>query len=231
MPVDYNEPASKTKRYAVLYLLHGLSGHHNNWIEKTKLSDHAVPYNFIIVTPEGNQPWYGDSVKVPSDKYETYIVNELLPDVQRRFRTIESREGRAIAGLSMGGYGALKFGVKYPQTFAFARSMSGALDAASWTEADLRGLQYIWRTLLPVFGPDHSPTRAANDLQKLYRAMPADRIAELPFIYLDCGLEDRLLNQTEVSLGYWCNRKSRTNSGSCPGLTIGFTGTRRSRKC
>src|SRR5688572_9749765 len=119
LPVDYNEESAKAKSYPVLYLLHGLTGHYNNWIEKSKLTDHAAPYSMIIVTPEGNDSWYSDSVGTPSDKYETYIINELLPDVQRRYRTIESREGRAIAGLSMGGYGALKFGMKYPQTFVF----------------------------------------------------------------------------------------------------------------
>lgn len=193
LPVDYDQPTSKTKRYPVVYLLHGLTGHYTNWIEKTKLTDHAAPYGLIIVTPEGNDGWYSDSATMPSDKYETYIIQELLPDVQRRYRTVETREGRAIAGLSMGGYGALKFGVKYPQAFVFAGSMSGALDAPSWKEADLRGFQFIWRTLQPVFGADDNAARAANDLQKLFREVPAERIAGLPFVYVDCGTEDRLL--------------------------------------
>ncbi len=60
------------------------------------------------------------------DNYETYILQELIPDVQQRYRTIEARYGRAIAGLSMGGYGAIKFGLKSPYTFALAASMSGA---------------------------------------------------------------------------------------------------------
>lgn len=200
LPVDYDQAASKTKRYPVVYLLHGLTGHYTNWIEKTRLTDHAAPYGLIVVTPEGNDGWYSDSATVPTDKYETYIIQELLPDVQRRYRTVETREGRAIAGLSMGGYGALKFGVKFPQTFAFVGSMSGALDAATWKEADLRGFQFIWRTLQPVFGADDNPARAANDLQKLFRELAADRIAALPFVYLDCGTDDRLF-QSNRALG------------------------------
>ena len=143
--------------------------------------------------PEGNNSWYTDSATVPTDKYESYIVQELIPEVEKRFRASSAREGRAIGGLSMGGYGALKFGVKYPQLFVLAASMSGALDAASWTKADLGALEFIWQTLLPVYGPENSETRAANDISKLYRELPAARIAMLPFVYLDCGTEDPLL--------------------------------------
>ena len=113
--------------------------------------------------------------------------------MEQRFRAGSAREGRAIAGLSMGGYGALKFAVKHPELFVFAASMSGALDAASWTEADLKGFEFIWRTLEPVYGAANSETRAANDLAKLYRELPSARIAALPYIYLDCGTEDGLL--------------------------------------
>jgi len=217
LPVDYNEESSKAKSYPVLYLLHGLTGHYNNWIEKSKLTDHAAPYSMIIVTPEGNDSWYSDSVGTPSDKYEAYIINELFPDVQRRFRTIETRDGRAIAGLSMGGYGALKFGMKYPQTFVFVGSMSGALDAASWTEADLRGLQFIWRTLLPVFGPTEHSGRASNDLQKIVRALPDDKIDTLPFMYLDCGTEDPLLPSNRKFAETLLQRKIKHEYRQLPG--------------
>lgn len=193
LPVNYNQPDSRTKRYPVIYLLHGLTGHYTNWLEKTKLVDYAAAYDFIIVMPEGNDSWYTDSASVPTYKYESYILQELIPDVEKRFRASSEREGRAIGGLSMGGYGALKFGVKHPERFVFSASLSGALDAASWTEADLKGLEFIWRTLQPVFGAEKSETRAANDLRKLFTELPAQRIATLPYIYLDCGAEDGLL--------------------------------------
>jgi putative tributyrin esterase len=217
LPVDYDQPASKAKRYPVVYLLHGLTGHYTNWFERTKLADYAAPYSAIIVTPEGNDGWYSDSATVPADKYETYIVEELLPDVQRRYRTVETREGRAMAGLSMGGYGALKFGVKYPQTFAFVGSMSGALDAASRREADLRGIQFIWRTLLSVFGPDDNPGRAANDLLKLYREFPAEKIAALPSVYFDCGTEDVLLQSNRLFAEILLQRKIPHEYRQLPG--------------
>lgn len=196
LPVDYAKPAAQDKHYPVLYLLHGLFGHYDNWITHTKLSDYAAKYSMIIAMPEGNDSWYTDSATVPADKYETYIVQELIPDVQRRYRTLETREGRAIAGLSMGGYGALKFGVKHPETFVFVGSMSGALGAASWTESDLRGLEAIWRTLAPVYGSENSPTRAANDVRKLYSELTPTQVAALPYVYLDCGTEDPLLSSS-----------------------------------
>jgi putative tributyrin esterase len=193
LPVDYNQPANKTKRYPVIYLLHGLTGHYTNWLDKTRLVDYTAAYEFIIVMPEGNNSWYTDSATVPAEKYESYILQELIPDVEQRFRANNAREGRAIGGLSMGGYGALKFGIKHPEMFVLAASLSGALDAASWTETDLKGLASIWETLQPVYGAANSETRAANDLRKLYGELPAERAAALPYIYLDCGTEDGLL--------------------------------------
>jgi putative tributyrin esterase len=196
LPVDYNRPAARAKRYPVLYLLHGLTGHYPDWTTRSKLSDYAAQYPMIIVTPEGNDGWYTDSSTVPGEKYESYILEELIPDVQRRFRTIESREGRSIAGLSMGGYGALKFGVKHPEMFAFAGSMSGALGAATWTKADRPGYESVWKTLAPIFGPEDNPMRKANDVHGLYRDLPPERIPELPYVYLDCGTEDPLLQSS-----------------------------------
>jgi putative tributyrin esterase len=193
LPGNYSQPDSRVKRYPVVYLLHGLTGHYTDWLEKTRLADYAAAYEFIIVIPEGNDGWYTDSATVAADKYESYILQELIPDVEKRFRASTAREGRAIGGLSMGGYGALKFGVKHPESFVFVASLSGALGAASWIEADLRGFEFVWRTLQPVYGPENSATRAANDLSRLYRELPAERLATLPYIYLDCGTEDPLL--------------------------------------
>ena len=193
LPVEYDQANAKAKRYPVLYLLHGLTGHYDNWTTRTKLSDYAAQFPIIIVTPEGNNGWYTDSATVSTDKYETYILQELIPDVERRYRANATREGRAIAGLSMGGYGALKFGVKHPEMFALAASMSGAFGAASWTDKEV-GPGGIRDSLLQIFGPADSPTRSANDLFKLLREVAAKKTAPLPFFYFDCGTEDFLFN-------------------------------------
>jgi putative tributyrin esterase len=194
LPLDYSSATGKAQTYPVLYLLHGLSGHYSNWLEKTKLKEHAARYRMIIVTPEGNDGWYTDSATVPADKYETYFMQELLPEVESRFRAIKTREGRSVAGLSMGGYGALKFGLKYPDKFIFAASLSGALDAAaSSDEHPGFAWAYVRASVLQTFGETNSPTRALNHLHFLARTFPAERIASLPFFYFDCGTEDGFL--------------------------------------
>jgi putative tributyrin esterase len=187
LPTDYQ--VSRTTRYPVLYLLHGLSGHSKDWITRTNVADYVARYRMIVVTPEGNDGWYVDSAGVPTDKYETYILQELIPDVQKRYRTIEARYGRAIAGLSMGGYGAFKFALKYPGQFAFAASMSGAFGVARYTEKET-GSGAPWETFLKLFGPVGSQTRKANDLFSLISEMPAARVSSLPYFYFDCGTED-----------------------------------------
>ncbi|MEJ7713155.1 MAG: alpha/beta hydrolase family protein [Pyrinomonadaceae bacterium] len=172
LPPDYALPTSRNVRYPVLYLLHGLTGHYGDWVSKSKLTDHAARHRIIIVTPEGNNGWYTDSPVKETEKYESYIMQELMPDVERRFRTLTTREGRAIVGLSMGGYGALKFGMKHPDKFVFAGSMSGALGAAAWTDAVLRD-EPVKSSIMLAFGPGENAARPANDLFKTGRSYHA----------------------------------------------------------
>jgi putative tributyrin esterase len=191
-PVNYRRAGNEEKRFSIIYLLHGLTGHHTNWIEKSGIALYATRYDLFIVMVEGENGWYTDSATVPTDKFESYILQELMPDVEKRFRVSTEREGRAIAGLSMGGYGSLKFAFKFPSRFALAASMSGALGAASWTDSELKNLEFIRQSLLKTFGPVGSATRAENDLLKLTREVSATAIKSLPVLYLDCGTEDVL---------------------------------------
>jgi S-formylglutathione hydrolase FrmB len=184
LPLDY--ATSATTRYPVIYLLHGLTGHYSDWLTRTNIADYSSQYGLIVVMPEGNDGWYTDSA---TEKYETYIVKDLLIDVQQRYRTIEARYGRALAGLSMGGYGAFKFGLKYPGTFAFAGSMSGAFGATRVTEKEA-GSATNWNNYLKVFGPPGSDTRKANDVFELIKQMTPSRLVSLPYFYFDCGTED-----------------------------------------
>ena len=191
LPPDYR--TSSATRYPVLYLLHGFGGHYSDWVTRTNVADYAAQYRLIVVTPEGNNGWYTDSASTATDKYESYILKELIPDVQKRFRTIESRYGRGIAGLSMGGYGALKFGLKSPGTFVFAGSLSGALAVPSWTEDDYQNLKSIRDSAFSAFGPLGSEARKANDIFEIVRSLSSARVASLPYVYLDCGTEDILV--------------------------------------
>ncbi|MEP6944865.1 MAG: alpha/beta hydrolase-fold protein, partial [Acidobacteriota bacterium] len=144
--------STASERYSVIYLLHGLTGHFSNWTDKTKLVDYASRHRYIIVTPEGDNGWYSDSVSVPNDKYESYIVKELIPEIDKKFSTIADRDHRVIAGLSMGGYGAVKFGLKYPEMFSLIGSFSGALGATSWGEMTAGAA--IGKSIDAIFGAD-----------------------------------------------------------------------------
>ena len=177
LPRGYSLPVHR-ERYPVLYLLHGHGGDYSSWIANTKLTDYMNERNLIIVMPEGQDGWYTDSATVPANKFETFIVNELIPDVESRFPVIPERSGRAIAGYSMGGYGALKFGLKYPQVFIFAGSMSGAFDASRRADN---------ASIMETFGPLNSPIRNANDLTKIAAEV---RPSSLPRLYFDCGTGD-----------------------------------------
>lgn len=111
LPAGYER--DKTRRYPTLYLLHGLTGHHSDWTR----SDDFVSYisnkhEFVVVLVEGENGWYVNSATLPREKFESYIIEELIPEVDKNFRTIADKRGRAVAGLSMGGYGSIKFGLK-----------------------------------------------------------------------------------------------------------------------
>ena len=221
LPPRYGLITTRRIRYPVLYLLHGWSGDYNSWPRQTALLQHAAEYQMIIVTPEGGNGWYTDSATVPSDQYETHVVRELIADVDSRFRTIADRRGRSIAGASMGGYGALKFGLKHPEKFSFAASMSGALDATARTDD---------ASIMQTFGQPESPARKDNDLTRLARDFPADRQALLPYFYIDCGTDDPWLVSNRDFSSVLLERKIVHEYLSFPEITSGRTGIGRCAK-
>lgn len=214
LPVDYATSAST--RYPVLFVLHGLSDHHSMWLARTNLAEYAAPYGLILVTIEGNNGWYTDSATAPSEKYESYLLQELIPDVQSRYRTIEEGYARGLAGQSMGGYGSLKIALKHPDEFAFAASMSGALRAARYTEKDGGGWDLVWQSIQHAFGPVGSPAREANDLFAIARAARPDQ--GLPFLYLDCGTEDDLVQQNQAFAALLVEKKIAHEYREVPGV-------------
>jgi S-formylglutathione hydrolase FrmB len=189
-------PEYKTSglHYPVLFLLHGLFGAYQNWVELTDIEGAAASHNLIIVMPDGGDGWYTDSATVATDKYESFFIRELFPYIDQNFRTLNARSGRAIAGLSMGGYGAFKFALKRPDLFTFAASFSGAFDPNQRTDASPG---FDWDTLRPsimkAFGPGDSKTRLQNDLWLLIKSRSHTSRTELPFFYFDCGSEDGFL--------------------------------------
>jgi len=116
----------------------------------------------------------------------------LIPQIDKDFRTIADRKGRIIAGLSMGGFGAVKFGLKYPEMFSLVGSFSGAVGASSYRTVDELppSLQKI---LVGTFGEPGGDTHKANDLFKIVTDAWPQKIKAMPFIYMSCGTEDFLI--------------------------------------
>lgn len=192
LPMHYDDKLRSNAKYPVVYLLHGLTGNYKNWTDKTKLNLLASTWKFIIVTPEGGDGWYSDSVSAANDRYESYIVKELIPEIDKKYRTIGDRDHRFVAGLSMGGYGAIKFGLKYPEMFSLVGSFSGALGAAGWNEKTAGA---IAKSMDLAFGSElGSESRNANDIFKMLREITPEKKQSLPFFYLSCGTEDFLIS-------------------------------------
>lgn len=188
LPADY---ATSSKRYPVLYLLHGLTGNENDWWERSKLTDYAGRYHLIIVTPGVGDSWYANSAGDPAARYEDAVIKDLIPHIDAQYRTLAKREGRAIAGLSMGGLGALKFALRYPEMFAFAASFSGAFDVPLTATLGKKPSARMLGELRKVFGNEKSQTRRDNDLFALARQEPPQG-TPFPYLYVSTGKSDPL---------------------------------------
>ncbi len=215
VPMGYSDAANSAKRYPVIFLLHGLTGSHRNWTDLAKLTEYAKVSGAIIVTPEGENGWYTDGATNEKDKYESYIIKEVIPEIDKRFRTIADRKNRVIAGLSMGGYGAVKFGLKYPEMFSLVGSFSGALGAArlSVTERSPASM----RSLNVIFGAADSETRQNNDIFKKIREITPEKIKPLPFLYIDCGTEDFLFQNNREFIDLLIEKKVPHEYRQLPG--------------
>jgi putative tributyrin esterase len=184
LPTSYDRG---NKRYPVLYLLHGLYGDYTNWTANSAIRQYAAALDVITAMPDANDSWYTNSATDPQQKYEDYLIKDFLTEIETRYRTTATRDTRFIAGLSMGGYGAIKFALKYPQLFAIAGSFSGAFDAPLRLD---QAQPNFSQQLMKVFGPTNSKTRTENDIYELIKQANPDA---LPYLYMDCGTSDYFL--------------------------------------
>jgi len=184
LPVDYG---SSHQRYPVLYLLHGWAGDYTNWVKLTHLVEYSRRYRMIVVTPDAQNSWYVNSATVPGDRFADYIVNDLISEIDSRWRTLASARSRSIAGLSMGGYGSVLFGLRHPDLFAVVGSVSGAFDGPAGVEQVMPDLR---ESTDHAFGPAGSATRIDNNVHSLLAK--TDR-SGVPYFFLECGSQDPLL--------------------------------------
>ena len=229
LPAGYDAPA---KRYAVAYYLHGLWGSEQDWSNQGRLgatldsmTSRGAP-SMIVVMPDADDSWYttwnalgngpacqADTTRkepaatycVPWPKYDDYIARELVAAVDARYRTHARRESRGIAGLSMGGYGAITLALAYPEVFAAAASHSGVVwplhadtaaapvhAANAWERR-----QMFYGALLPsitlAMGRDTLGWRAREPLR--FARLARARGRTLPALWIDCGVADKYIGQ------------------------------------
>ena len=226
LPAGYD--ASPTTRYPVFYFLHGLTENETSWIANTHLDQaaDALGLRAIVVMPDGDDGFYADSPRaidydrclkdgaglfmpaaqsrahtcVRHHAYETYIVHDVVGEVDAHFRTIARRDGRAIAGASMGGFGALELAMRHPDVFAAAASHSGVdallyagphpyvpgkaeivTDVKAWGAS----VEPIGAWVRGIFGPDVATWRAYDPASLVEKLRPGQLA-----IYLDAGSQD-----------------------------------------
>ncbi len=180
--------------HPTLYLTHGLSDDHTTWIRHTSIERYASAKGIAVVMPAVGRSFYQDMASGP--KYWTFISEE-LPTLMRQFFPLSAdREDTFAAGLSMGGYGALRLGLACPQKFAAAASLSGALDyVRRLKEAGKEGSRISMPEWFGVAGPELKGEGTDSDL-----FATASRVAAgsgpKPKLYVCCGTEDELLEDS-----------------------------------
>lgn len=182
LPQEY---FTDNQRYPVLYLLHGWNGDYQNWTTLTNLIAYSASYPMIVVTPGAENSWYINAA--PGRHFEDYIVSDLIAEIDACYRTIAMPHCRAIAGLSMGGYGAVLAALKHPDLFAIAGAISGAFSGPSGAE---EAMPEIAESIQIAFGPPGSCLRRENDLELLLKQVEP---STLPYLYVACGTQDPLL--------------------------------------
>lgn len=199
--------------FPVLYLLHGLPDRPGDWLRRSSIVAITSTLPLAVVMPEGGGLYCGN--------WERYIVDDLPRVIEERINAIPRRESRGIAGISIGGYGAMKLAFKYPDRFSSVSSHSGALGwghrpmdgEASWRELlrERRGRLFSggflyrlamsapFRRKLAIYKRLEEMRRRDNDL---YAIIPSAPDKNRPRVLVDCGMEDFLIGDNRAFHDY-----------------------------
>ncbi len=187
-----NESVSEIPRetFPSLYLLHGLSDDHTAWMRRTSIERYAANAGLAVIMPAVNRSFYANMYR--GANYWDFISEEVPAFAERLFPLSSDPNNRFVAGLSMGGYGAFKLALNYPNRFAAAASLSGALDLA--------GSENLSEERLPdagnIFKDAESVIGSNNDLIHLLTKAALERTS-LPKLYQCCGTEDFLYDANQ----------------------------------
>ncbi len=189
LPTEYD----RNRAYPVLFLLHGYGGDQTDWTERTDLVSYTAGLGMIIVMPEAKNSWYVNSNTDPRSRYEDYIVNDLPHFVSSIYPIDTTKE--AIAGLSMGGYGALELALRHPEKFRFAGDLSGAIIVPGVVDSVLAhpnepvpdSQSPIMPSILKAFGERNKKFRDNHDVFSL---LLRERDMKLPYFFFAVGIQD-----------------------------------------
>lgn len=179
-------PEMTKEPYPVMYLLHGLSDDHTIWSRRTRIEWYVRNLPLAVVMPDGGRGFYCDAVNGPAN--ESHIIKDVIGFVDTHFNTKAERSGRVIAGLSMGGYGALKLALKFPDMFCSVVSHSGGVAAGHKPYREELAAE-----MRLIYGDNYIGGK--DDLWAI--AERVDR-SKLPAIRMDCGLSDFLLEDNRA---------------------------------
>ncbi len=195
LPEDYGV---SERMYPVLYLLHGWSDNETSWLQmghvKT-IADNAIASGcateMIIVMPDAGETWYVDSYD-GKERYEQMFFEELIPYIESTYRARPDRQYRAIAGLSMGGYGSFLYSLHHPDYFTACAPLSAAIytdEMMEKSKGNVRGKLFD-----KLYGPGNLTEHwYKNSVLHLLENLPDDRRPDI-YYYIDCGDEDTLLH-------------------------------------
>jgi S-formylglutathione hydrolase FrmB len=170
------------KRYPVLFLLHGGGQTHTAFPSRAWFTREAAAREMIVVLPNGGRSFFANAAGLPEARYEDLIAKDLVEYVDAHYRTRATRESRAIAGISMGGFGSALIALRHPDLFGTAGPLSAPLATARGEGTD-PGTRLI-------FGAPGSDDRRARDPLTLVTQLDP---GSAPYFYVACGLDDSFL--------------------------------------
>jgi enterochelin esterase-like enzyme len=188
-----------TRKYPILFLLHGYSGNHLSWLNEGamgKITDELLDKNeitpLIIVTADVGNSWYINAAD-GSGRYEDMYINEFIPLMESRYGAIGGKNGRFIGGLSMGGYGSLLYAIKYPEMFSVCIAMSPAVftDEEFVERIKGKGTNFNMNSLYGVKNATMSELWKQNSIINSVKTIP-DKNKNTVYFYIDCGDDDFL---------------------------------------
>ncbi|KVT02090.1 alpha/beta hydrolase [Burkholderia ubonensis] len=175
--------STRADRFPAVYVLHGSGGDHTDWTSNTRIGELADRYHVILVMPDGGrESWYIDSPFDSGSRYETFVGKEVVSYIDTHFRTIATKHARAITGLSMGGFGALRIALDRPDAFGAAGSISGAVDPRKC--GDEPGIDHVFGD--PGRHPSFWSRNAIVESARAFAHLHMD-------LTIDCGADDSLV--------------------------------------